>query len=63
MNDLVEYFIKTIPARERVIQGLSLKIMSLRLNDEDIKEAIEGPNVEVIYFTFDELPEHHKRVS
>ena len=29
----------------------------------DIKEAIEGPNVEVIYFTFDELPEHHKRVS
>ena len=29
----------------------------------DIKEAIEGPNVEVIYSTFDELPEHHKRVT
>ena len=29
----------------------------------DIKEAIEGPNVEVIYSTFDELPEHHNRVS
>ena len=29
----------------------------------DIREAIEGPNVEVIYSTFDELPEHHKRVS
>jgi transcription termination factor Rho len=29
----------------------------------DIKEAIEGTNVEVIYSTFDELPEHHKRVS
>ena len=29
----------------------------------DIKEAIEGANVEVIYSTFDELPEHHKRVS
>ena len=29
----------------------------------DIKEAIQGPNVEVIYSTFDELPEHHKRVS
>ena len=29
----------------------------------DIKEAISGPNVEVIYSTFDELPEHHKRVS
>ena len=29
----------------------------------DIKEYIEGNNVEVIYSTFDETPEHHKRVS
>ena len=29
----------------------------------DIKEAIRGNNVEFIYSTFDELPEHHKRVS
>ncbi len=29
----------------------------------DIKEAIRGDNVDVIYSTFDELPEHHKRVS
>lgn len=29
----------------------------------DIREAIAGPNVEVVYSTFDELPEHHKRVS
>ncbi len=29
----------------------------------DIKESIRGENVEVIYSTFDELPEHHKRVS
>lgn len=29
----------------------------------DIKEAIKGKNVEIIYSTFDELPEHHKRVS
>ena len=29
----------------------------------DIKESIEGKNAEVIYSTFDELPEHHKRVS
>ncbi|MGN1188595.1 MAG: transcription termination factor Rho [Lachnospiraceae bacterium] len=29
----------------------------------DIKEALEGDNVEVIYSTFDELPERHKRVS
>lgn len=29
----------------------------------DIRESIEGEHVEVIYSTFDELPEHHKRVS
>jgi len=29
----------------------------------DIKEAIMGDNVEVIYSTFDELPERHKKVS
>ena len=29
----------------------------------DMKEAIVGENVEIIYSTFDELPEHHKRVS
>ncbi len=29
----------------------------------DMKEAIVGDNVEIIYSTFDELPEHHKRVS
>lgn len=29
----------------------------------DIREDIQGENVEVIYSTFDELPEHHKRVS
>lgn len=29
----------------------------------DMKEEVEGPNIEVIYSTFDETPEHHKRVS
>jgi len=29
----------------------------------DIKESIQGSNVEVIYSTFDELPDNHKRVS
>jgi len=29
----------------------------------DIKEEVTGENVEVIYSTFDELPERHKRVS
>ncbi len=27
----------------------------------DIKESIIGDNVEVIYSTFDELPERHKK--
>ncbi len=29
----------------------------------DMKEAIRGTQVEVIHSTFDQLPEHHKRVS
>ncbi len=29
----------------------------------DMKETVRGDNVEVIYSTFDEMPEHHKRVS
>ena len=29
----------------------------------DMKESVRGKNVEIIYSTFDEQPEHHKRVS
>ena len=29
----------------------------------DMKETVYGSNVEVIYSTFDELPDHHRRVS
>lgn len=29
----------------------------------DIKEEVAGPNVEIIYSTFDETAEHHKRVA
>ena len=29
----------------------------------DVKESVFGRNVEIIYSTFDELPERHKRVS
>ena len=46
--------------------GIKLIILLIDERPEevtDIKEAIEGPNVDVIYSTFDELPEHHKRVS
>ena len=29
----------------------------------NIQRSIEGENVEIVYSTFDELPEHHKRVA
>ena len=29
----------------------------------DMKESVRGKNVEIIYSTFDETPEHHRRVS
>ena len=29
----------------------------------DMQRSIEGPNADVVYSTFDELPEHHKRVA
>lgn len=46
----------------------SIKMIILLIDERpeevtDIKESIEGDQVEVIYSTFDELPEHHKRVS
>lgn len=47
-------------------RGMHLIILLIDERPEevtDIREAIQGPNVEVIYSTFDELPEHHKRVS
>ena len=37
--------------------------MCIRDRVTDIKESVVGNNVEVIYSTFDELPERHKRVS
>lgn len=46
--------------------GMHLLILLIDERPEevtDIREAIVGPNVEVIYSTFDELPDHHKRVS
>ena len=52
-----------------ILRGNPKMHMLIMMNDErpeevtDIKEAIHGDNVEVIYSTFDELPEHHKRVS
>ena len=54
---------KSITRNHPEMQLLSLLIDERPEEVTDIKEAIEGPNVEVIHSTFDELPEHHKRVS
>lgn len=54
---------KSITRNHPEMQLLILLIDERPEEVTDIKEAIEGPNVEVIYSTFDELPEHHKRVS
>ncbi len=46
----------------------NMKVIVLLIDERpeevtDIRESIEGKNAEVIYSTFDELPEHHRRVS
>ncbi len=55
-------------ARSILKNSPDMKLLILLIDERpeevtDIKEAIRGDNVEVIYSTFDELPEHHKRVS
>ena len=46
----------------------NMKVIVLLIDERpeevtDIRESIEGPNAEVIYSTFDELPEHHKSIT
>lgn len=60
---LIKEVAKSVNANEPNIHLIILLIDERPEEVTDIKEAIEGPNVEVIYSTFDELPEHHKRVS
>ncbi|MCD8023246.1 MAG: transcription termination factor Rho, partial [Lachnospiraceae bacterium] len=55
-------------ARSLLANSPDMRILILLIDERpeevtDIKEAICGDNVEVIYSTFDETPEHHKRVS
>ena len=54
---------KSVTRNQPDMQLLILLIDERPEEVTDIKEAIEGPNVEVIHSTFDELPEHHKRVA
>ena len=41
----------------------SLRSSASNFSLDDIKEAVEGDNVEVLYSTFDETPDRHKKVS
>ena len=60
---LLKEVAKSVKANNPEIHLIILLIDERPEEVTDIKEAIEGENVEVIYSTFDELPEHHKRVS
>lgn len=60
---LLKQIAKCISTRYSEIHLLVLLIDERPEEVTDIRESIEGPNVEVIYSTFDELPDHHKRVS
>ncbi len=60
---LLKQIAKAVTLNNRDMHLIILLIDERPEEVTDIKESIEGPNVEVIYSTFDELPEHHKRVS
>jgi len=59
LKEVAKSILRTNPAMHMLI----LLIDERPEEVTDIKEAISGKNVEVIYSTFDELPDHHKRVS
>ena len=59
LKDVAKSILKNSPSMHLII----LLIDERPEEVTDIKEEIQGNNVEVIYSTFDELPEHHKRVS
>ena len=60
---LLKSIAKSISTHNKDIHMIVLLIDERPEEVTDIRESIEGDNVEVIYSTFDELPEHHKRVS
>ncbi len=60
---LLKQIAKSITTNNKEMHLIILLIDERPEEVTDIKESIEGNNVEVIYSTFDELPEHHKRVS
>ena len=59
LKDVAKSILKNNPSMHLII----LLIDERPEEVTDIKEEIKGDNFEVIYSTFDELPEHHRRVS
>ena len=60
---LLKQVAKAITRNHRDMHLIILLIDERPEEVTEIKESIEGDKVEVIYSTFDELPENHKRVS
>ena len=60
---LLKQIAKSITTNNKEMHLIILLIDERPEEVTDIKESIQGDNVEVIYSTFDELPGHHKRVS
>ena len=60
---LLKQVAKAVLASEPQMHIIILLIDERPEEVTDIKEEVVGDNVEVIYSTFDELPERHKRVS
>ena len=60
---LIKSIAKAVTTNHPAIKLIILLIDERPEEVTDIKESITGSNVEVVYSTFDELPEHHKRVS
>ena len=60
---LLKQVAKAVLASEPQMHIIILLIDERPEEVTDIKEEVVGSNVEVIYSTFDELPERHKRVS
>ena len=60
---LLKQIAKAITANDPKMHLIILLIDERPEEVTDMKETIHGSNVEVIYSTFDEMPEKHKRVS
>ncbi len=60
---LLKQIAKAITTNHKEIHLIILLIDERPEEVTDMKESIEGENVEVIYSTFDEEPDNHRRVS